>query len=75
MSDLIALALIKRLYSEGLLDQGDIAAIADEVEPHDKMGAHQVRVQMLEVEATPQGQWEAEQNRARFHVIDGGNGD
>lgn len=75
MSDHIALALIKRLFTEGLLDPGDIAAIADEVEPHDRMGAHRVRVQMIEAEATPQGQWEAEQNRARFHVVDGGNPD
>lgn len=74
MSDILTLALIRRMYAEGLLDLGDINAIAEDVEPSDEMLAHQVRCAALEASQTPQSQWEAEKARARLHVIDGGNG-
>lgn len=73
MSDILTLALIRRMYAEGLLDLGDINAIAEDVEPSDGMLAHQVRCTPLEADQTPQAEWEAEKARARFQVIDGGN--
>lgn len=73
MSDILTLALIRRLYAEGLLDLGDIGAIAEEVESADEMLAHRVRCAALEADQTPQPQWEAEKARARLQVIDGGN--
>lgn len=75
MSDRIALALIKRLLQVDAMDADDINAIADELEPEDKMAAHQVRVMLLEAFQTPQSDWQATQQRDRFRVIDGGNSD
>lgn len=75
MSDILTLALIRRLYAEGLLDLGDIGAIAEDVEPSDEMLAHRVRCTALEADQTPQAEWEAGRARERFQVIDGGNGD
>lgn len=74
MSDILTLALIRRMYAEGLLDLGDIGAIAEDVEPADEMLAHRVRCAAIEATQTPQSEWEAEKARDRFRVIDGGNG-
>lgn len=73
MSDILTLALIRRMYAEGLLDLGDIGAIAEDVEPADEMLAHRVRCTALEASQTPQSEWEAQRARDRLHVIDGGN--
>lgn len=69
MADPIALALIKRMLQEGLLDAADIDAIATEVEPESREAAHLVRCQLIEVMTTPEPEW----RRQQLKVIDGGN--
>ncbi len=70
----IALAILRHLRQSGVLDHNDVVAIADALEEDgQEMAAHDVRLTAIDV--TPASEFEAEQRRARFRTIDGGNND
>lgn len=75
-SDPLSGALLAHLIRKGVLDESDAIEIADKLEEMDEPeAAHQARCAWLRANEPSQSDWQAEQRRNRFRVIeaDGGN--
>lgn len=77
MNEVIALALISRLYRTGLIDAKDVEAVAKSLEADDPAAAMQVRHELLTVMADgfSLADEQAKLRRQNIRLVDGGNDD
>ena len=86
-SQALLAALVAQLIRKGILDVDDIESMAELIEAEaceaeseeDREAlhetAHLTRCLIIEAEAPAANDWHADQNRSRFHMIDGGKQD
>lgn len=75
-AEAMASALTRAMIRKGLLNEADIAEAADELEATgENMAAHVMRCAAIEANAPAQSDWSADRARARFRVIEGGEGE